>query len=61
MGQVTIALENGILFCSDGKALLPLDDESLIMIVGGNFDGEIMEYNKETKSITWQNIVFERE
>ena len=57
MGTVEIKVEDGILMISDGKYLKMLSDTE-IRIVGGIFDGEMMVYDAETGSITWQNLIY---
>lgn len=59
MGSVSISVDHGVLKMSDGKFLLPLD-EGRISIVGGIYDGEIMELDEVDGTITWQNFVYLR-
>jgi len=57
LGTVEILIQDGVLKTSDGKMLLPVDD-SLIRIVGGIFDGEIMEYDEISGELIWQGFIF---
>ena len=59
MGTIDIFISEGVLMTSDAKVLLPLS-ETQIQIVGGIFDGEIMDLDTEARSITWQNVVYRR-
>jgi CubicO group peptidase (beta-lactamase class C family) len=58
-GTVEITAENGTLRSSDGMALLPLSD-TRVQIVGGVFDGEIMERDPATGDIVWQAGIWTR-
>jgi hypothetical protein len=57
LGSVTITIADNVLSTSDGRLLLPIGNNDII-IIGGIFDGETMVYDDETGSITWQDRVF---
>jgi CubicO group peptidase (beta-lactamase class C family) len=56
-GHMEITLEDGILFSSGGFALLPAENNR-ILIQGGVFHGETMEVEPESGIITWQHLVY---
>ena len=58
-GTMEILVDDGVLRTSDGKVLWSLNEGELV-IVGGIFDGEIMELDLSAQTITWQNIVLKR-
>ena len=47
-----IVFEDGIVWSGDGKVLLPLD-ETHARIMGGPFEGEIMQRDPDTAAIEW--------
>ena len=55
LGTITIAIDSGMLVTETGMYLDPIDD-STIRIVGGIFDGELMDLNLQTRTISWQNF-----
>lgn len=57
LGVVEIGIDDKLLLMSDGRVLLPVN-ETMIRIVGGIFDGEIMEYEKSSGELIWQGIIF---
>ena len=55
--EVTIKIIDGILMLKDSFAILPISDDKLL-IQGGVFHGETMEYDSATGIITWQHLVY---
>ena len=57
---VVLLVSENVLRSSDGKILLPLD-ETRVQIIGGIFDGEIMEYDGVRRELVWQHAMYRRE
>ena len=55
---MVISIDDGVLQMSNGKAILPLDEQSL-QIVGGIYDGEIIE--RDASQLVWQHLVYTRQ
>jgi CubicO group peptidase (beta-lactamase class C family) len=54
---MTISIDDNLLSMSDGKVLLPLN-ETRMQIVGGIYDGEIIEIDEERHTLTWQHLIY---
>ena len=57
MGDIEIVLSDGVLVLADTFGLLPISDNT-ILIQGGVFHGEVMEYDATTGIITWQHLIY---
>jgi len=57
MGESEIYVSDGILMLSGVFGLLPVEDNR-ILIQGGVFHGETMEYDPATGNITWQQLIY---
>ena len=58
-GIVEFAIDDGMLVTSSGMYLDPID-ETIIRIVGGIFDGELMDLDLSAGTISWQNLRYTR-
>lgn len=56
---VIVSIDDNLLSMSDGKVLLPLN-ETRMRIVGGVYDGEIIEIDEERQTLTWQHLIYTR-
>lgn len=57
LSTIEIFEKDDILFSTGNMVLYPFDDETII-IIGGIFGGEIMIYDKDTRNITWQHLIY---
>ena len=57
LGVAEIAIKKGVLMMSDSFALLPVDGNR-ILIQGGVFHGETMEYDPDTGEIIWRFSIY---
>jgi CubicO group peptidase (beta-lactamase class C family) len=57
LGTTEIKILDNILLATNGKFIYPINDKEIV-IIGGIFGGETMEYDEVTGNITWQNEVY---